>query len=70
MLSNSLDVFKQILIIFNVKRPEIYSLIVLQRKLYLMCECKTSHKNETFILALVIDIGYSSSQQFVWQSAI
>lgn len=35
-----------------------------------MCECKTSHKNETFTLALVIDIGYSSSQQFVWQSAI
>lgn len=40
------------------------------KKAYLMCECKTSHKNETFILALVIDIGYSSSQQFVWQSAI
>lgn len=33
MLSSSLDVFKQILIIFSFQRPEIYSLIVLQRKL-------------------------------------
>lgn len=33
MLSSSLDVFKQILIICSVQRPEIYCLIVLQRKL-------------------------------------
>lgn len=33
MLSSSLDVFKQILIIFSIQGPEIYCLIVLQRKL-------------------------------------
>ena len=70
MLSGSVDVFKQILIVCSIPGPGIDSLIGLQKKACLMCESKTSHQNETLILASVTATGYSARQQFVWQSAI
>lgn len=70
MLSRSLDVFKQILIISSIPRPQDIRPHSSSKKACLMCERKTSHQNGTLILASVTATGYSSSQQFVWQSAI